>query len=146
MMDFSSLPITSLIPQRPPFVMVDRVVSCDAVDAVTEFGVREDNIFLDGRELSATGIIESMAQACAARMGCINRMHQDSIKIGFIGDIRNCVIERRPLCGELLTTQVHIVEEVFNLTLATVTMTVGDENIATARVKIALTDIVSRYD
>lgn len=143
MMDFSSLPITSLIPQRPPFVMVDRVVSCDAVDAVTEFCVREDNIFLDDHELAATGLIENMAQSCAARMGCISRMRQDAIKIGFIGDIRNCMIERRPRCGETLTTQVHIVEEVFHLTLATVTTTVGDEVIANARVKIALTDIVS---
>ena len=142
-MDFSRLPITSLIPQRPPFVMVDRVVSCDDVDAVTQFCIREDNIFLDGQELEATGLIENMAQSCAARMGCISRLHQDSIKIGFIGDIRNCTIERRPRCGETLTTQVHIVEEVFHLTLATVTATVGDELIASARVKIALTDIES---
>ena len=138
------IPITCLIPQRPPFVMVDSVLSCDKVNAITTFRVRDDNIFLDDQELSATGIIENMAQSCAARMGCISRMRQDSIKIGFIGDIRNCTIERRPLCGETLITQVHIVEEVFNLTLATVTTTIDDEVIATARVKIALTDIESK--
>ena len=142
-MNFSDIPITALIPQRPPFVMVDRVVSFDNADAVTEFCIREDNIFLDDGHLLATGIIENMAQSCAARMGCINSMHNDAIKIGFIGDIRNCIIERRPLLGETLMTQVHIVEEVFNLTLATVTTKVGDEEIASARVKIALTDIVS---
>ena len=95
-MELRDIPITSLIPQRPPFVMVDRVLSCDTTDAVTEFAIREDNIFLDDMKLSAAGIIENMAQSCAARMGCINRMHNESVKIGFIGDIRDCHIIRQP--------------------------------------------------
>ena len=68
-MQFQDVPITQLIPQRPPFVMVDRIVSCDVTDAVAEFTVREDNIFLDDMLLSPAGIIENMAQSCAARRG-----------------------------------------------------------------------------
>ena len=140
-MELHDIPITSLIPQRPPFVMVDRVLSCDLSDAVTEFAVREDNIFLDDGLLSPAGIIESMAQSCAARMGCVNRMNGEAIKIGFIGDIRNCEIIRQPRCQEVLTTHVNIIEDVFNLTLANVTIHVGDEVIASARIKIALSDV-----
>jgi predicted hotdog family 3-hydroxylacyl-ACP dehydratase len=142
-MELKDIPITDLIPQRPPFVMVDRVLSCNPADAVIEFTVREDNIFLDDNLLAPAGMIENMAQACAARMGCINREHNESIKLGFIGDIRDCQILRQPRCHEVLCTHVHIVEEVFNLTLASVTTQVGDEVIASARVKIALTDIES---
>lgn len=140
-MELKEIPITRLIPQRPPFVMVDHVVSCDIVDAYTEFEVRADNIFLDEGSLSAAGLIEHLAQSCAARMGCINRMNGESIKIGFIGDIRNCTIHRLPRVGELLTTHVHILEDVFHLTLAEVTARVGDEVIASSRMKIALTDM-----
>lgn len=140
-MELHDIPITSLIPQRPPFVMVDRVLSCDLSEAVTEFTVREDNIFLDDGLLSPAGIIESMAQSCAARMGCVNRMHGEAVKIGFIGDIRNCQIIRQPRCQEVLTTHVNIIEDVFNLTLANVTVNAGDEIIATARIKIALSDM-----
>jgi len=140
-MELHDIPITSLIPQRPPFVMVDRVLSCDLSEAVTEFTVREDNIFLDDGLLSPAGIIESMAQSCAARMGCVNRMHGEAVKIGFIGDIRNCQIIRQPRCQEVLTTHVNIIEDVFNLTLANVTVNAGDEVIATARIKIALSDM-----
>lgn len=140
-MELHDIPITSLIPQRPPFVMVDRVLSCDLSDAVTEFAVREDNIFLDDGLLSPAGIIENMAQSCAARMGCVNRMNGEAIKIGFIGDIRNCEIIRQPRCQEVLTTHVNIIEDVFNLTLANVTIHVGDEVIASARIKIALSDV-----
>ena len=120
--------------------MVDRVLNCDLSDAVIEFEVREDNIFLDDGMLAPAGIIENMAQACAARMGCINRMRGEVVKIGFIGDIRNCDIMRQPRCGETLTTYVHIVEDVFNMTLAEVCSKVNDEIIASARVKIALVD------
>lgn len=139
-MDWQSIPITDLIPQRPPFVMVDKVLSCDNTDAITEFVVREDNIFLDDMKLSPAGIIENMAQSCAARMGCISRLSSGTIKIGFIGDIRDCTILRQPDCHETLTTHVEVIEEVFNLTLANVETKVADEVIASARMKIALTD------
>lgn len=139
-MDLHDIPITSLIPQRPPFVMVDRVLSCDIVTAVTELTVRPDNIFLDDGLLSAAGIIENMAQSCAARMGCVNRMNGEAIKIGFIGDIRDCQILRQPRCEEVMTTHVDIIEDVFNLTLANVTIRIADEVIASARIKIALSN------
>ena len=138
--NLQDIAITTLIPQRPPFVMVDRVLSCDLSDAVIEFEVREDNIFLDDGMLAPAGIIENMAQACAARLGCVSRMRGGPVKIGFIGDIRNCDIARQPRCGETLTTHVHIVEDVFNMTLAEVCSKVNDETIASARVKIALVD------
>ena len=123
--------------------MVDRVTTFNDVDAITELTVREDNIFVDGGQLSAAGIIENMAQSCAARMGCLNMMRSEAVRIGFIGDIRDCNIMRQPRQGEVVTTTVHIVEEVFHLTLADVCSMVGDETIASARVKIALMGIAS---
>ena len=140
-MNLKDIPITSLIPQRPPFVMVDRVLTCEKAEAVTEFVVREDNIFLDDMVLAPAGIMENMTQSCAARMGCINREQKDSIKIGFIGNIRNCAIIRQPRCHETLHTYIEIVEEVLNLTRAHVTTKVGDDIIASAILTIALTDI-----
>ena len=62
-MNLRDIPITSLIPQRPPFVMVDSVLTCEETDSVTEFKVREDNIFLDDMALSPAGIIENMTQS-----------------------------------------------------------------------------------
>ena len=138
--DVKNIDVLTLLPQRPPFVMIDRLTHYDEVVTTTNFTVREDNIFLDDMKLAPAGIIENMAQACAARMGCINRLHGESVKIGFIGDIRNCDILRQPRCHEILTTHVHIVEDVFNMTLAEVSTHVGDEMIASARVKIALID------
>lgn len=53
-MDFSETPIRQLIPQRPPFLFVDRVVSCDEVDAHTEYRVAADSIMADDGRLSAS--------------------------------------------------------------------------------------------
>lgn len=122
--------------------MVDRVISCQDREAVTEFTVREENIFLDNGMLSPAGIIENMAQSCAARMGVVNVMRDEPIRIGYIGDIRDCVILRQPLCHETILTSIEIIEEVFNLTLAHVTSRINGETIASARMKIALTDDV----
>jgi predicted hotdog family 3-hydroxylacyl-ACP dehydratase len=133
--------MTSLIPQRPPFMMVDKILSCDDTDAVTEFLVRQDNILLDGNQLSSAGIVENMAQSCAARMGCVNLLHNRPIKLGFIGEIKNLKINRQPMLNDHLITEVHILMDVFDMTLASVYTKVNGEVIAEARMKLASTDI-----
>ena len=54
-MELEQIEMASLIPQRPPFMMVDRILSCDDTDAVTELMVRQDNILLDDSKLSSAG-------------------------------------------------------------------------------------------
>lgn len=120
--------------------MVDEVVSCEGCDAVTIFRLTPGNILIDGDRLSVAGIIENMAQSCAARMGCVDWMRGEPIKIGYVGDVKGCSIVRRPRIGETLHTHVHIVEKVLSLMLAEVTVSSDDEPIASARMKIAMTN------
>ena len=140
-MELDQFEMTSLIPQRPPFMMVDKILSCDDTDAVTEFLVRQDNILLDDNKLSSAGIVENMAQSCAARMGCVNLMHNRPIKLGFIGEIKNLKIYRQPMLNDHLITEVHILMDVFDMTLASVCTKVNGEVIAEARMKLASTAI-----
>ena len=120
-MELEKIEITSLIPQRPPFLMVDRILSCD--------------------DISSAGIVENMAQSCAARMGCVKKLHNEPIKLGYIGEIKNLKIYRQPLLDERLTTEVHILMDVFDMTLASVCTKVGEEVIAEGRMKLASTNI-----
>lgn len=142
-MELPKIPITSLIPQRYPFIMVDRIIDCNDKTATTEFLVKTDNILLEDDKLSVAGVIENMAQSCAARMGVVNKIKGDPIYIGFIGDIKGFHINRLPKCNELLTTQIDIMEQVFNLTLASVCTRIGEETIAEAMIKISQTDVVA---
>ena len=107
-MDLENIQITTLIPQRPPFVMVDRIVSCDDTDAVTELTVRQDNILLEDTHLSSAGVVENMAQSCAVRMGCGNVLKNEPIRLGYIGEVKNLKIYRLPKLDEVLNTEVHV--------------------------------------
>ncbi|MBO7073463.1 MAG: pseudouridylate synthase [Bacteroidales bacterium] len=144
MREIKDIPLNELIPQRPPFVMIDRLLSSDAVYSVTELEVRNDNIFVEDERLTASGLIENIAQTCAARIGYINLNNGGTVKIGVIGSISNLNVTRTPKVGERLTTTIQLLEEVFNVTMVLASIKIGEEEIVSANMKIALTDIDSK--
>lgn len=136
--------VLDLLPQRPPFIMIDKLVFSDEVVTTTKFLVRSDNIFMEGDVLNACALVENIAQTCAARMGYINYVNHEKVRIGFIGSVRNLNILRPVRLGELLTTSIEVKEEVMQLTLVEASVRVGDETVVTAEMKIALSDIVAQ--
>ena len=140
MNEFEKVDVHTLLPQQEPFVMIDRLVHYDPVRTVTTLEVRADNIFVDNGHLSVAGINENIAQTCAARMGYISRSSGERVKIGVIGAITGFSVNRTPLTGEVLTTTIDVVQEVFQVTLVHATVRVGDEVIAETDLKIALQD------
>lgn len=135
--------LRELIPQRPPFVMIDRMVSFDMVTTTTELEVREDNVFITDGHFSAEGLMENMAQTCAARMGYINLSKGDKVKLGVIGAVSSFDIFRTPKVGEKIVTMIEVLEELFQITLAKAVVKCGAEVLAEAKMKIALMDIDS---
>lgn len=144
MRKIEEITLNELLPQRPPFVMIDRLVSCDAVFAVTELLIREDNIFVEDERLTSAGLVENIAQSCAARIGYLNLNAGGSVKIGVIGSINNLSIVRTPKVGEKLVTTIELVSEVLNLTLVDAVIRCNGEEIVSASMKIALTDKESK--
>lgn len=140
MNEFENVDVHTLLPQQEPFVMIDRLVHYDPVRTVTSLEVRADNIFVDNGHLSVPGINENIAQTCAARMGYISRSSGERVRIGVIGAITGFSVSRTPLTGEVLTTTIDVVQEVFQVTLVHATVRVGDELIAETDLKIALQD------
>ena len=135
--------LEELIPQRPPFVMIDRLVSCDTVFTVTELEVRPDNVFVENGRLTPSGMVENMAQTCAARIGYISLNSGEPVRIGVIGAVDKMAVARTPKVGERLATTVKLVEEVFQVTLVEAVVRSGDEELARCKMKIALTDMDS---
>ena len=135
--------ILDLLPQRPPFIMVDRLTHYDPIITKTEFTVREDNLFCHDGIMEEAGLVEVIAQTCAARMGYKEKTEPNRegvVKIGFIGMIKNMTIYRCPIVGEELKATVEIKEEIFNSTLVETKVEVGSEIIAVCEMKIYLTD------
>ena len=137
---FEKIDVHTLLPQQEPFVMIDRLVHYDPVKTVTTLQVRADNIFADDGHLSVAGLNENIAQTCAARMGYISLSSGDKVKIGVIGAITGFSVNRTPLVGEVLTTEIEVKQEVFQVTLVHATVKVGEEVIAETDLKIALQD------
>lgn len=90
--------------------------------------------------MTTVGMVENVAQTCAARMGIINLMDEEHVKLGFIGAVREMAFLRLPKVGEELTTSITVREEVFRMTLVDAEVRSGDEVIATAEMKIALSE------
>jgi predicted hotdog family 3-hydroxylacyl-ACP dehydratase len=141
--DISSVNILDLIPQRPPFIMIDCLTHFDPVITSSRFTVRDNNLFFSEGRLLASGLIENIAQTCAARIGYINRLSNEVIKLGFIGAVRNLKIYKTPLTGDTIYTIITVKEEVFQMTLVDAVVKLNDETIAEAEMKIALSDIES---
>ena len=141
---FEDIALKTLIPQRPPFVMIDKMLSFDMRVTVTQLEIRPDNVFCVDGKLSAEGLMENIAQTCAARMGYINLNKSEAVKIGVIGAVSNFEIFRTPKVGELIVTTIEVLEELFQITMVKAFVRCDDETIAQANMKIALMDIDSQ--
>ena len=141
---FEDITMKELIPQRPPFVMIDKLLSFDMTVTVTQLEIRADNVFCKDGRLSAEGLMENIAQTCAARMGYINLTKNEAVKIGVIGAVNNFEVFRTPKVGEVIVTTIEVIEEMFQITMVKAYIKCGDETIAQANMKIALMDIDSQ--
>lgn len=130
--------ILEYIPQRPPFIMVDEIVHCDQVVTKTKFEIKSDCIFLDGNFLPAPGLIENIAQTCAARLGYLN--DNQSVKIGMIGSIDNFELFESPQIGNILESEIKVTTEVLNVVVLSAEIFCENKIIAKCNMKVVLVE------
>lgn len=134
-----NIDIHELLPQQEPFVMVGKLTAFDEKRTVTETFIKEDNIFVCDGVFSAPGLVENIAQTCAARIGYVNKyILNKGIQLGFIGAIRNLEITGCPKVGDTITTCVMVIDDVLGMTLANAVVTCNGETLATTEIKIAV--------
>ena len=122
--------------------MIDKLEYCDREITITNLKVQSKNIFCDNGIFSESGLIENIAQSCAARMGYINKyINKESIHLGFIGAIRNMEILRLPKTDECMITEINVLEEIFQMILVKATVKANDELIASCEMKISISEI-----
>ncbi|MBO5814028.1 MAG: pseudouridylate synthase [Alistipes sp.] len=137
-----SIDVHTVLPQQEPFVMIDTMTHFEMMTSTTETEIREANIFVDGGRFSASGMMENIAQTCAARVGFYNKyILKKDVQVGFIGAIRNYVVHELPQVGSTITTRVDILEEIFGMTLANAEITCEGRTIATAEIKLSVRNV-----
>jgi predicted hotdog family 3-hydroxylacyl-ACP dehydratase len=109
--------ILTLIPQKPPFVMVDQLLYADDITVKTSFTVTPSHLFTVNGVYTEPGLIENMAQTAAAGAGFRGSLNKEPVLVGYIGAIRNLHISALPNIGDELSTEVRVAEQLFNMTV-----------------------------
>lgn len=130
--------ILNLIPQRPPIVMVDSFCGIEDNCSYSGLTVTLGNIFCREGKLQEAGIIEHIAQSAAARIGYIYLQKEEAVPLGFIGSVDKLTIHRLPEVGEVLSTEITVIQEVFDITLIAAQVSTEEGRVAECRMKIYL--------
>lgn len=129
--------VLKYIPQRPPIVMVDRFFGVQESISASGLLVKEDNIFCEDGVLQECGVIEHIAQSAAMRIGYIHISKGEEVPIGFIGSINKLTIDSPPRVGDDIRTEVEVEMEVFDITLISAKVKLGERVIAECQMKVA---------
>jgi len=125
------------IPQKPPMVMVDRLILATPTETVTAFVIRPGNVFVENGRFTEPGLIENMAQTAAAGSGARQEPGSEPRK-GFIGGIRDLVIRQLPATGDEILTRVKVEHTVMDASVVQAEVRLNNEMIASCGMKIFL--------
>lgn len=120
--------IENLIPQKYPFVMVDKIYAFAENRIVSGLKISDDNIFFDGENFVESGIIEHMAQSVALHKGYGCLLKNEKVPVGFIASLNNIEFFGLPKLNNEIKTTVTILFNSSGMTSVEV-ITTMDENI-----------------
>jgi predicted hotdog family 3-hydroxylacyl-ACP dehydratase len=128
--------ILSLIPQRPPFVMVDELKTSDHISTVSTLLITVENVLVANGELCEAGLVENIAQTAAARAGYMAKQLGKPVALGFIGAVKNLEIFSLPKVNDSIETEIIIANQIFDVTVITGTVRCKGEILARGEIKI----------
>ena len=128
--------VTSYIPQRPPFVMIDKLVGCDDTCSITTLQVKAENVLVYNGELSEAGLMENIAQTAAAGAGYVALKNNEPVLVGYIAGVKNLEIFALPKVGDVIETTVIIKTQIFDVTIVSGIIKCNEELLATCEMKI----------
>lgn len=130
--------ILDLIPQRPPMVMIDRLVQADERSARGVLFVKDSNLFCHQGFLQESGLIECIAQTAAAFTGYRNRISNQEVKKGFIGAVKNLVIHALPAVNTEIQSEIIVETELLGYTIITGRISDKEKKMAECEMRILL--------
>ena len=133
--------IETLIPQKFPFVMIDRLIDFSEMSTTTGFGIKAENIFVENGIFKEPGLVENIAQTAAARAGYVSKTENKPVLVGYIGAVNNLQIFSLPKTGDELITEITIENQIFDVTLISGKITCKGQLVAQCKMKIFINQL-----
>lgn len=133
-----NIDVRDLIPQKHPFVMVDRLIDFSTDKLTASLLIKSDNLLVQNDYFSEPGLIEHMAQSVALHTGCEYSIKKLPAPTGYIGAIKSVTINKLPKVGTQIQTEVTILQEFMGITLVNITVFSNNEPIATSEMKTVI--------
>jgi len=130
--------VGNLIPQKFPFVMVDKVLSFKENFLSAGLTVEDSNIFIKNSVFQEAGLIEHMAQSVALYTGYQFFLKNEPAPTGYIGSIKSIEIFDLPKVNDNLITKVNVLHEFAGVTLVEISVFLQEIEIARGQMKTVL--------
>lgn len=131
-----NITIEGLIPQKHPFILVDKLISCNNKLIESSFQIPEDHSMVTNGKLCEGGLIENIAQTAAAGNGYEAIEKGLDIPKGFIAGIKNLWIKRLPEEKSQLFTKVMLQDRIMGFNLINGEVFEDQEMIVSCEMKI----------
>lgn len=128
--------IDDLIPQKDPFVLVDKLISCENNIIISRFKIPKKHPLVHNGRLSEGGLTENIAQTAAAGNGFEAFENGAEIPKGFIAGIKNLKFEQLPLSESQIETKVYQLGKVLDYNLIKGEIFLEGELISSCEMKI----------
>ncbi|MGM0550640.1 MAG: hydroxymyristoyl-ACP dehydratase [Bacteroidota bacterium] len=132
--------IEHYIPQRPPIVMVDELVSLEETTTHTRFTPHAENFFCKEGLFRESGLIEHMAQSAAAGVGYWYKSQQKEVPLGYIGAVQKFKLEQLPPIATTLDTHIETMHQVLSTKVIKATTYLQGHTVASCEMKIFIDD------
>ena len=142
--------VLKYIPQRNPIVVVHGLTDHSENQSTSIFNVEEGHLFVRDGKLLPSGLMENIAQTAALRSGyhfaklaeADGEMKEPPI--GFIGALKNFVVNDLPSVGSVLYTTVKMTHEVMGMQVVEGAVMCGKNVIASCEMKIFLSQEIEK--
>ena len=130
--------VENLLPQKFPFVMVDKMYDYTETSLISGFTIQKESLFFQDGNFVESGLIEHMAQSVALHTGYQFFLKKEPAPTGYIGSIKDVEIRKLPKLNDEIKTAITILQEFGGITLVDVVTKLNGVEIASGQMKTVL--------
>lgn len=135
------LPVTDiapLLPQKQPFVLISELLYTDGQLTRSRFTIPNGHVMIANGQLTEGGLLENIAQTAAVSAGYMALNSGRAVQEGYIAAAKNFEVFNLPKIGDMLTTEVTMLESIAGMNIIAGKVSHGDQLLAQCELRIML--------